>query len=261
MEYANLKEYSRKMQQIADECVHRILKGQEDGLYVIKISNLKNDFDMNSLDEDLLLEMLSERDEISIKDSYNGNITVEVMPEYIPEAKQTNLKVISDHELRVMLAKHYLWLYDEYGGVQADLSNHYVENFNFSGRDLCSAVLNGAKFVNCSFHNTSMCSAECVGTVFNSCNLMDITSEESNFNGADFRYCRMDRGVYTHSNFHLAKFVQNEMSGVSFMNSCIANTEWIDNDTHSINMKNVKQTIDEWDGDVPGEEMKWGEIN
>ena len=43
MEYSYLKEYAEKMQQIADECVNRVLKGQEDGVYVIKIANLKRD--------------------------------------------------------------------------------------------------------------------------------------------------------------------------------------------------------------------------
>ena len=89
MKYSYLKEYAEKMQQIADECVNRVLKGQEDGIYVIKIANLKRDFVMESLDENLLLDMLSEREEIDIKDCYDGNITVAVFAEYVPKAEQT----------------------------------------------------------------------------------------------------------------------------------------------------------------------------
>lgn len=257
MEYSNLKVYAEKMQQVADECVNRVLKGQEDGVYVIRIANLKRDFDMESLDENLLVEMLSEREEIDIKDCYDGNITVAVFPEYVPKAEQTNLKVLSPQEINTMLAKHYLWLYDEYGGVQADFSNCYIDNFNFDRRDMCSVVMNGAKFVSCSFWETSMCSAECVGTKFNSCNMMDITAEECNFYGAEFRYNRMDRGVYTHSNFHKTKFVQNDMSCVSLVNACVAEVDWIDNDTHSTVMSNTSESFEDWDApnDIPGLQM------
>jgi len=257
MEYSSLKEYAKKMEQVADECVNRVLKGQEDGRYAIKISNLKKDFQMDSIDEDLLVDMLSEHEEVSVKDCYDGIISVNVMPEHLNQAKQTNLKVITPQEVETILSKHYLWLYDEYGGVQADLRNHYIEDFCFDRRDLCSAVLDGAKFVNCSFWNTSMCSAECAGTEFNSCNMMDITAEECNFYGAKFRDCRMDRGVYTHSNFHNAKFIQNDMSGVSLMNSCIANADWVDNATPSMDMRNTVDSIEEWQdqGDVPGMQM------
>lgn len=257
MEYIYLNEYVEKMKQVAEECVSRVLSGQEDGKYVLKIPNLKKEFGMDSIDENLIVDMLSEREEISVSDHYEGNITVEVMPEYVSEAKQTDLKVISPQELKTMLAKHYLWLYDEYGGVQADLSNHYIEDFNFDNQDMCSVVMNGAKFVNCSFWHTSMCSAECVGTKFNSCNMMDITAEECNFYGAEFRYCRMDRGVYTHSNFHTAKFVQNDMSGVSLLNACVADSVWVDNDTVSTDMRNTSDNIEDWEGqdDVPGMQM------
>ena len=257
MEYSCLKEYAEKLQQITDECVNRALKGQEDGVYVIRIANLKRDFGMESLDENLLLGMLSERLEIDVKDCYEGNITVAVFPEYVPQAEPTDLKVKSPQEINTMLAKHYLWLYDEYGGVQADFSNHYIEDFNFDRRDMCSVVMNGAKFVNCSFWETSMCSAECVGTKFNSCNMMDITAEECNFYGAEFRYNRMDRGVYTHSNFHKTKFVQNDMSSVSLVNACVAEVDWVDNDTHSTVMSNTSESFEDWEGqgDVPGLQM------
>ena len=254
MDYFYLNEYVEKMKKVADECVSRVLNGHEDGKYILKIPNLKKEFGMQSLDETLLIDMLTEREEINIVEENCDSIYVEVDPDYIGEKTQTDLKVISPQELKMMLAKHYLWLYDEYGGVQADLSNCYIENFNFDNQDMCSVVMNGAKFVNCSFWHTSMCSAECANTKFNSCSMLDITAEECNFYGAEFRYCRMDRGVYTHSNFHTAKFVQNEMCGVSLMNSCIADSVWVDNDTASADMRNTSDSIEDWEGqdDVPG---------
>ena len=257
MDYIYLNEYVEKIKKVAEECVTRVLNGQEDGKYLLKIPSLKREFGMQSIDTSLLVDMLSERDELSIIEEDCDSIYVEVAPEYIDKATQTNLKVISPQELKTMLAKHYLWLYDEYGGVQADLSNCYVENFSFNDQEMCSVVMNGAKFVNCSFWRTSMCSAECVGTKFNSCHMMDITAEECNFYGAEFRYCRMDRGVFTHSNFHTAKFVQNEMPGASLMNSCIADSVWVDNDNDTTDMRNTVDTIEDWEsqGDVPGMQM------
>ncbi len=257
MDYIYLNEYVEKMKQVAQECVTRVLNAHEDGKYLIKIPNLKREFGMQSIDETLLIDMLSERSEISIIEEDCDSIYVELSPEYIAEAKQTNLKVVSPQELKTMLAKHYLWLYDEYGGVQADLSNCYIENFNFDNQDMCSVVMNGAKFVSCSFWHTSMCSAECADTKFNSCNMMDITAEECNFYGSEFRYCRMERGVYTHSNFHNAKFVQNDMAGVSLVNACVAESVWVDNDNETTDMRNTVDSIEDWEGqgDVPGMKM------
>ena len=127
MEYIYLNQYAEKMKQVAEECVSRVLKGHEDGKYVLKIPNLKREFGMQSLDESLLVDMLTERDELTVIEEDCDSIYVEVHPEYISDTTQTELKVISPQELKTMLAKHYLWLYDEYGGVQADLSNCYIK--------------------------------------------------------------------------------------------------------------------------------------
>lgn len=257
MEYFYLKEYAEKMQKIADECVDRILKGQNDGMYTLKIHSLKRDFNMEHLDEELLADMLSERDEFSITDFYSDEITVSVAPEYAKHEEDTNLKLLSAHDIQVMLSKHYLWLYDEYGGVQADFSNCYVEGVDFFKADLCSCVMNGAKFVNCSFYKTSMCTAECVGTKFSNCDMRDITCEECNFHGAEFRYCDMERGIYTHSNFHKALFVQSELGQMDFSGSCVAETDWIDTNITECRMDNTTESFDDWQdqGDVPGLDM------
>ena len=257
MEYFYLKEYAEKMQDIADDCVERILKGQCDGMYTLKISSLKRDFHLEHLDEELLADMLSEREEFSITDFYSDEISVKVEPEFLKSEEETNLKVLSPHDIQVMLSKHYLWLYDEYGGVQADFSNCYIENFDFSRADLCSCVMNSAKFVNCSFFKTSMCSAECVGTKFTNCNMHAITCEECNFYGAEFRNCNMERGIYTHSNFHKALFVQSELGQMDFRGSCVAETEWIDTNITECRMENTSESFDDWQdqGDVPGLEM------
>lgn len=257
MEYFYLKDYADKMQRVADACVDRALKGQSDGSYVIKVSNLEEEFKMKSLDDHLLMEMLSEREEISIKEYYEREAIVDIAPEYITNEGLTNLKTISHDDLRIKLAKHYLWLHDEYGGVQADLSGYYIEDFNFDNQDMCSVVMNGAKFVNCSFWHTSMCTSECVGTKFSNCNMMDITAEESNFDGAVFRYCSMQKGIYTHSNFNKAKLVQCEIDGISFQNACVADVEWIDTSLESARMDNSATDFEDWQSpdDVPGLNM------
>lgn len=258
MEYSSLKEYTKKMKQIADECVRCALKNQDNNLYQINITNLKKEFGKDFIDGRLLLDMLSEREEISVKNHFGGKITLEVMPGFIVEEDDDNiLQVISQDELQVKLARHCLWLLGEYGGEQADLSNLYIEKFNFEGKELCSAVLNGAKFVNCSFKNTSMGFSECKETKFIDCNMTGITAEESNFYGAEFRDCTMNKGVYTHSNFHNAKFFQNDIAGVSFQNACIVDAEWIDTDTTTADMQNVSTHFDDWDQNaiVPALEM------
>ena len=70
MEYIYLNQYAEKMKQVAEECVSRVLKGHEDGKYILKIPNLKKEFGMQSLDETLLIDMLTERDELSIIEKF-----------------------------------------------------------------------------------------------------------------------------------------------------------------------------------------------
>lgn len=234
MEYKHLKTYTDKMQKIVDECVARVLKGQSDGEYGISIPKLENEFDIFRIDEQLFLGMLSEREELNVLECEDRIITVEVTPEFKNENKDIQLIPLTRLEAQIKMAKHLLWLHDQYGGVQADFRNHIVEGVRFDEMDMCSSIMDGAKFVNCSFFRCPMCFIEANGTRFTNCNLMKIDSEESDFQNAEFRFCDMQNGTYTHSNFANAKFIQSDVSRMDMTNACVANTQWVDTDTFGL---------------------------
>ena len=253
--YYDLRAYANDMRKVADACAERILQGQEDGRYVISIPKIKNEFGLQTIDQELLTNMLSTRDEFDIIDSYEGEITVGVTDGYVIK-RDENLEPMSANEIQIELAKHLLWLNDEYGGKQLDLRHKYIEGFDFSKQDMNSAILDGSKFVNCNFYRTSMCFVEASETRFNDCQMHDLTAEEGIFYGAEFRNCNMERGMYTHSNFMKAKFVQSGVSGTVLNGSCLADTMWVDTDSAKAHTHNTINNIEDWDGEIPHQEIR-----
>ena len=247
MDYKNLKIYTDKMKEIADECVQRAIKGQHNGRYLLDIDSMSQEFGMKSIDQTLLMNMLSEREEVEVPCLYCGEIQFVIKPEYLNEEIKDNLFVPTPQEIKIQLAKHYLWLNDEYGGVQADFRNMFFDNYDFNGLELNSAIFSGSKFINCSFHDTQMCFAECIGTSFEGCYMEKVTAEEADFTDAEFIKCDMQNGIYTHSNFANAKFLKTNVTNMDFLNSCIVDVQWIDTDISKANMKNVSTFLSEWE--------------
>lgn len=247
--YSYLDTYAEKMIKITDYCVDQAVKGQVGGRYRINVPNIKKLNGMDSMDEDLFLDMLSERDEISVDDFYDNEIKVSINDEFLIPEEEANLKVISQHELQVMMAKHFLWLNDEHGGQQADLTGYYVEQANFSNMDLSSVIMERAKFVDCNFFQTNLSFAEATHTQFCNCMMMNINGDEANFYKSDFRNCILQNSNCAHANFMKSKFVQSDVYKMNILNSCIVGTEFIDCDTTKMNTQNCVTNIEDWDVD------------
>lgn len=255
--YASLEKYINNLVEVVDECADRVVRGQENGKYKISIPNLKKEFNMPSLDEELLIEMLGERPELEVAAYYDDEIQCTVNAEYAVSKEENNLTVYSPTDLKMMLARHFLWLNGDDNGQQLQLRNAYFEQVKFEDEDLCGAVIENCKFVNCNFYKVSMCHAEVCGTKFSGCMMMDVTAEETNFENAEFRNCIMQNGIYTHSNFYKAKFVQGDVLGMSLRNCCIDSTEFIETDLSKADMKNTSDNIEDWTNqeDIIGMQM------
>lgn len=253
--YLDLQNYMKDMQKVADTCAEKILFGQADGRFTLSVPSLKREFHLDSIDEDLLAKMLSSRDEFEVLECYDGEITVAVTDDYIIRNDE-NLGVVSADEIKIALAKHLLWLNDEPGGQQMDLRHKYVEGFDFGNQEMNSALLSGSRFVNCNFYRTSLCFVEAEETRFNDCPMHDLTAEEGNFYGAEFRNCNMERGMYTHSNFMKSKFIQCGVSNAVFMHSCVDGMSLVDTDLSNANTHNTIESIKDWDGEIPDQEIR-----
>lgn len=254
--YSFLGSFVFKMSQMVDVCADRIVRGQADGKYLINIPNLKKEFDIPKLDEDLFVDMLSERTEFTIDGFYDNEIHCSLKAEYAISEGESNLRVYSPLELKMLLAKHFLWLNGDESGQQLQLYDAYFEKETFEGVDLSSAVIKNCKFVDCNFYKGTMCFSEVTGTKFCNCMMMDLTAEEANFHQAEFRHCIMDGGVYTHANFHQAKFVQSDIRNMTFMRACVAETEFIETNTDNANMDYSFSNIEGWDGNEAYCEMR-----
>ena len=124
--YLDLSNYVDDMTKFADFCADRILQGQDDGRFVLSLSSMKHEYGLHSLDSELLVNMLSSRKEFEILDFYDNKVTVKVNDDFAIKSN-SNLGIMSNDEIKIALAKHLLWLNDEYGGVQLDLRNKYIE--------------------------------------------------------------------------------------------------------------------------------------
>lgn len=116
--YASLEKYINNLVEVVDECADRVVRGQENGKYKISIPNLKKEFNMPSLDEELLIEMLGERPELEVAAYYDDEIQCTVNAEYTVSKDENNLTVYSPTELKMMLARHFLWLNGDDNGQQ-----------------------------------------------------------------------------------------------------------------------------------------------
>lgn len=139
------------------------------------------------IDVDVFLrrDMLSERTEFTIDGFYDDEIHCSLKAEYAISEGESNLRVYSPLELKMLLAKHFLWLNGDESGQQLQLYDAYFEKETFEGVDLSSAVINNCKFVDCNFYKGTMCFSEVTGTKFCNCMMMDLTAEEANFHQAE----------------------------------------------------------------------------
>lgn len=249
--YSILGDFVFKMSKMVDECADRIVRGQAGGQYKINISNLKQEFKLPDLDEELLVDMLSERQEFYIEGIQDDEIICTLNADFAIKEDDENLKLYSPLELKKMLAKHFLWLNGDESGQQLQLRGAYFEKVKFEGIDLSSAVIENCKFVDCNFFKSGMCYSEVSGTKFVNCMMMDISADESNFYGAEFRHCIMCGSDYTHANFHKGKFVQCDVAGMNFTRACVAETEFIETNTDKAIMEYLFSNIEGWDGNEP----------
>lgn len=159
-------------------------------------------------------------------------------------------ETISRLDLEIKLARHFLWLHDQYGGEQATLYNLFISEFNFEDVDLSSSVIKNCEFENCNFFHTDLRNAECVGTKFHHCDMLGINGEEGSFYGATFEDCILDGSSFIHSNLATAKFKKCDVKDVDIQASCVVGTEWIATNTKTVNMDDTVDAYEEWDGDL-----------
>lgn len=253
-QYPSLTAYADEMRWLADKYVQKGLNGQLDCQYRIDFDEVRNLCRHSEFNEELFMDMLSDRDEIQDVEFLDDGCIVTISEPYLRQEDEQNLRLLSSEEIEIMCAKHILWLHDA-GGEQADFSNCLIKDMNLSGKNLINAVFGDAKFVNTDLSKAEVCFALFNGTKFQNCNCKDITAEECEFKNAECVACDFDRAIFTHSDFIGAKFYDCTMKNGSLQNCCIDKTEFGDMNLGSVNMRNCSYDEQEWTAEQLGENI------
>ena len=131
-------------------------------------------------------------------------------------------KTMDNHDIKVALAKHVIWLYSAEGneGVQADFSNRLLENVWFRGADLNNANFEGAKLVNCDLTSTELCYANFKDAILEDCDLSYATANEAVFKNATLDRCNLECYIGYHGNYTNAVFKNCTVFKTKLGNSC-----------------------------------------
>lgn len=248
---AALLAYGEKMKKILDHVIDQALDDHDQSAYIISLPQVKETFDNDIIDDDLLIAMLRERPEIVDMDVCDGGeIMVVLSMESIIEHDLSKMRVLTQQDVEIMYAKHILWGYDE-GGEKADFSGCRLTNL-----DLRHMQLNGADFTGALLENVRMTDSGLCFCVFRDaklvgCNLNSAIAEEADFCGATFTECKMKNGIFTHSNFAHTSFQDTDLWMSSFASCCIENTNITDTETEGVDLSNASEDEESWVND-PG---------
>jgi len=103
------------------------------------------------------------------------------------EKEKTELKVISQEEMKEILQKHKMWLEGHPDGVQADLSKTLVRDIDLAGVDLTGAIAVGTIFDKVRLDNAIMHGVQLDDSIFQECKMNNVKLSYAGLSGVDFK--------------------------------------------------------------------------
>lgn len=241
--------YGEKMNILVDLTISQALECHDQSTYIISLTDLRDTYDYDTIDEELFTQMLRERPEIVDMDMGDcDDILVTLSLESILEHDLSKMRVLTQQDLEIMYAKHLLFNYGE-GGEQADFSGCRLRNL-----DMRHMRLNGANFTGALLENVRMTDAGLCSCVFRDaklvgCDLNHVVAEEADFCGADFTDCTMKNGIFTHSNFARAQFYDTDLWMSNLSSCCIEGTNIMDTETEGVTLSGTSDDEESWVND------------
>ena len=196
--YFALSEYNRVMADLVEKYATAAVENQIDGKVIINMQKLKKDVEHSDFDENMFMEMLSERPEIAIVEWAEEAYYVAVAHEYLRMEDDSDLVPLSQQEFEVMCAKHKLWLLDS-GGEQADFSGRLLRDLDMTRISLDNAIFKGSKLSDCELTYSSL--------------------KNANFDGAKIYNCRCNWVVATDASFRETKFLGSDLANAKLNRS------------------------------------------
>lgn len=248
-QYQSLNDFAKRMRDVTEEVVRKVLDNHQDGYYYVKDSDIPISTTDPMFSYSLLGEMLSEREEFESVETFNNEIGVALNPKYFLSTLGNGKGIVlSEDDVDIMLAKHMLHLRDA-GGEQADFTNCVVRNMNLSRAVLNSSILTEAVFVDCDFTDAELCFADATGASFIRCKMPFMVCEEADFSYSKFTNCDMKKVMATHSCFVGTEFSHCNVEGASFQKCCIDRSEWSGTELASANTRDISTSYEEWNSD------------
>ena len=183
----SLEEFAGRMCRMVEKFTAQALQKQENGTYTLDLDEVDSACDCELFDRTLFTEMIAERSEFFDVEENNGDLILEINPEF---RKAAAVRHLSQGELDVICAKHSLWLNDA-GGEQADLSNCVLRGLFLCGRDLSHSICNRTVFDDCNLQSADFSNAVLVGTGFENCDMHDIYAKGANLTNASLTGCNL----------------------------------------------------------------------
>ena len=222
-----LEKFVKDVSAKVDEIINKAIAENENGIYSIDYENFDEDI-MNDLSSvELIKSMLFAREEVLENTQHDEEIRLYLKQQFTKytsayEPNHFNYDDSYENEIEVLYARHLLWMYGADGeGEQADFTDCTFKNIDFSNKNLCSAIFEGAVFINCKFDDASMCFANFRSAKFKKCSLKHFGAEEANFRNAEFSECDLKGAYFTHSNFTDSIFDDCYTFETDFTNCCL----------------------------------------
>lgn len=254
MQHPSLNAFENEMCRITDKYTRKAVNGQIECQYRIDFDEVRSLCVPSKFNQDLFMNMLSERDEISDVEFSDDGCTVTISEPYLRQEDERSLRMLDSEDIEIMCAKHILWLHNA-GGEQADFSNCLIKDMNLSGENLINAIFDDAKILNTKLENAEMCFASCNNARFYNCVLINVIAEEAEFKNAECIACDFDYSTLTHSNFSGAKFYNCIMHHGSMQNCCFDKTDFGNMEFGNVSTMGCSYDEQEWLDESPGQNI------
>ena len=241
-----LTEQQKDMLRLRKEFLSDMLKGQEEGRYVIDLSEVKSIYEPKYLDIDLFIKMLEERREVGCIDLDEELLTIDISHDFIKQSDDNVYKRLDDDEITIKLARHILWIHGEYGGEQANFNGCHIKEYDFSNANLNSANLSGAKFSKCNFWESELCFAEINDSDFINCQMQRMYCDETIIKNTRIKNSNLWCSTFGHAFLKDVEFKSCGVHNTVFQNCCLDNTRFISTKVSEAQQNNCVCSYDDW---------------
>lgn len=241
-----MSEFVRGMTELVDRYAKLAVDCQCDGIYSLYYKDIQGAAKFNYFNEDLFMEMLSNRPEIELIETDYESYFITIAPEFKTEIDESSYKVLSQEDVDIICAKHFLFAHDS-GGEEADFSGCLLKDLDLHAKQLNGASLKGARVVNCNLEDCGFCFSDMTGAQFFHCRCGGLTAEEAQLEDAQFISSDFHGAYFTHSDCSKMKIRDCDLSGASFQNCCVDGTDFGGAELDEQQKKGCMDNKAEWD--------------